>query len=173
MSDVIHMSETDSSTLRRALGNFITGVTVVATMDKGVPVGRTVNSFTSVSLDPPLILVCLHRDSLLLSQISAFGAFSVNILSSGQSHVSNAFSSKSRSQFAGIDHSLGPLGTPAITSSLACLECRLHQSLEGGDHVILLGRAETVLTSEEASPLSFFRGTVNPVDPTIPSQRGK
>lgn len=173
MSDVIHMSGTDSSILRHALGNFITGVTVVATVDKGSPVGRTVNSFTSVSLDPPLILVCLHRDSLLLSQISAFGAFSVNILSSEQSHVSNAFVSKSRSQFSGIDHSLGTLGTPVIASSLACVECSLHQTVEGGDHVILLGRAETIQTTEEASPLSFFRGAVNPVDPTLPRQRGK
>lgn len=142
-------------------------------MHEGAPVGRTVNSFTSVSLDPPLILVCLHKDSTLLSQIRTFGAFAVNILAADQPHVSHAFTSKAATQFAGIEHAPGALGTPLIPSSLACVECRLHQELDGGDHVILLGRTEGMGAREEATPLSFFRGAIGPVEPAALGRGGR
>lgn len=146
---------------REVMGTFATGVTVATTSgDSGEPYGVTVNSFTSVSLEPPLILVCLDNRLSGLGHFLAGSRFAVNILGEDQRQVSDHFATRGsdRSQF--VDGS-GLAGTPVIPDALARLECRLTESHPAGDHTILLGEVEGVHISKDAhlrGPLLYHRG---------------
>lgn len=134
----------DSRALRRALGQFATGVTVVTTRDPagGYPVGMTANSFTSVSLDPPLILWSITRTSRSLPAFLAAPNFAVNVLSADQIDLSVRFARHAEDKFAGLDWSEGLGGLPILPNLSASFECRRVASHDGGDHVILVGRVE-------------------------------
>lgn len=149
----------DARTFRDALGCFATGVTVVTAMaDDGTPIGLTANSFTSVSLDPPLLLVCIANGAGSAPTIRAAARFAVNVLQIGQQPTSNRFAGKGEDRFAATPWELGEFGTPVLTGSLASFECEAHAVHPGGDHFILVGRVLRVRFEPRRDPLLYFRG---------------
>jgi 3-hydroxy-9,10-secoandrosta-1,3,5(10)-triene-9,17-dione monooxygenase reductase component len=145
---------------RRVVGNFATGVAVVTSGSGADSHGVTVNSFTSVSLDPTLLLVCLDRSSRSRAAILETGVFNINVLSDTQEHVSRLFASKDRPQtwIDDLHCGYGKLGAPLIPDCLAYMECRLTETLEAGDHTILIAEVEHAEIADESMPLCFFRG---------------
>ena len=151
-------SETPGRQLRQALGRFTTGVTIVtAAAQDGTRAGITVNSFASVSLDPPLILWSIERRSPSLEVFRQATHFCVNILAVGQEELCQRFSSPQADKFAGVPHSTGLGGSSKLAGSLAFFECRNHQQIDGGDHIILIGAVEAFAHSD-GEPLVFFGG---------------
>jgi flavin reductase (DIM6/NTAB) family NADH-FMN oxidoreductase RutF/pimeloyl-ACP methyl ester carboxylesterase len=149
----------DARTLRDALGCFATGVTVVTTVNEaGAPVGLTANSFTSVSLDPPLLLVCLARTAGSLPFFEACDHFAVNVLHIGQQPTSNRFARRDEDRFAATPWEAWDTGAPIIRHALASFECTRHAAVDGGDHVILVGRVVRVRFEPRRDPLLYFRG---------------
>lgn len=135
------MSLDEARLLRDAFGCFMTGVTVVTTCDEtGQPLGFTANSFTSVSLDPPLLLVSIANRSGSLAAFAKGAGFAVNILGEAQKALSNTFARPSEDRFAGIDWTPGPAGNPILPEVSAWFDCRLEQAIPAGDHTLLLGR---------------------------------
>jgi flavin reductase (DIM6/NTAB) family NADH-FMN oxidoreductase RutF len=127
--------------LRRAFGRFMTGVTVVTTRDAtGQPFGFTANSFTSVSLDPPLLLVCPGKFLSSYAQFATCTHFAVNVLAEGQEDISNTFASFTGDRFAKVPHGQDENGIPLIRGALARFSCATHQVVEAGDHCILIGK---------------------------------
>lgn len=148
----------DARALRDAFGAFLTGVTVVTTVDDaGAPIGFTANSFTSVSLDPPLLLVCLAKTSRNYATLTAAKGFGVNILSEGQKDVSNTFARPVEDRFAAVDWRPGPHGSPVFTDVAAWFDCATHDVVDAGDHVILIGRVEGFDNSGKTG-LGYARG---------------
>jgi len=135
------MSSLNPKDLRRALGAFATGVTVVTTIDAdGQPRGFTANSFTSVSLDPPLILVCVAKAAASCPVFSKTGHFAVNILAESQQAVSASFSTKDGKRFSDIKWHSESTGSPLIKDVVAWFDCAKHETVDAGDHIILIGR---------------------------------
>lgn len=128
----------DPRALRDAFGAFMTVVTAQAA--DGKPRGFTANSFSSVSLDPPLLLVSIEKSSSNFEVFTKADGFAVNILSEGQKPISNIFSSPVQDRFSGADWHLGPQGAPILAGVSAWFDCALHQCVDAGDHTILLGR---------------------------------
>jgi flavin-dependent trigonelline monooxygenase, reductase component len=148
----------DVSEFRKALGRFVTGVTVVTTLaPDGAPRGFTANSFTSVSLRPPLILVCIARSAASHNIYESAASFAVSILSQDQQSISSTFASSRPDKFADIDWSLSANGCPIIGSSAAWLDCIKHDMIEAGDHTILIGRVEQFSHSARM-PLGYYQG---------------
>ncbi|MEX2623579.1 MAG: flavin reductase family protein [Acidimicrobiia bacterium] len=143
--------------LRRVLGGFPTGVTVVTATRERERHGMTLNSLTSVSLEPPLVLVCLHNDSRTLWAVQGSGWFAINFLAQGQEGVSNAFARRGEDHFAGMAAPEDGDAPPLIPGRIAHLLCQVETIHPGGDHHVVLGRvAEGV--SNELPPLVFFKG---------------
>lgn len=135
------MPALDPRALRDAFGAFPTGVTVVTTCDEaGSPIGFTANSFTSVSLDPPMLLVCLAKTSRNYAIMTGAKYFAINVLSETQKDVSNTFARPVEDRFASVEWSPGACGCPIFSNVAAWFECSMEQVIEAGDHVILLGR---------------------------------
>ncbi|WP_315927775.1 flavin reductase [Mesorhizobium sp. SP-1A] len=148
----------DPRALRDAFGAFLTGVTVVTTHDaEGQPVGFTANSFASVSLDPPLLLVCLARTSRNFETLTRAGRFAVNILSESQKDISNTFARPVEDRFAGLDWQPGPHGSPVFAGVAAWFDCSTDKIVDGGDHVILIGKVEA-FENGEMNGLGYARG---------------
>ena len=142
-----------------ALGCFATGVTVVTCVDtEGRPFGLTVNSFTSVSLSPPLLLVCIARRARCAPALLAAGHFAVNVLQTGQQPASIRFSTRDEDRFGTTPWSTGETGAPLLMDSLGVFECERHAVHEGGDHHILLGRVIKARFDAGLDPLLYFRG---------------
>ncbi|MEM0923300.1 MAG: flavin reductase family protein [Pseudomonadota bacterium] len=134
-------SPTDIRALRDALGAFATGVTIVtARAQDGEPVGFTANSFTSVSLDPPLLLVCLAHKAFSYGIFREADSFAVNVLEAGQEEIARRFATKSVDKFGETEWTPGSLGAPLIAGSLARFDCAMHQRVVAGDHDVLMGR---------------------------------
>lgn len=133
---------TDTADLRRALGAFATGVTIVTAMDRatGEAVGFTANSFTSVSLEPPLLLVCLAHTAASYRIFCASEGFAVNVLSADQEGVARIFATRGADKFSGVSWKPGVHGAPLIDGSLARFDCSMHQRVAAGDHDILMGQ---------------------------------
>jgi flavin reductase (DIM6/NTAB) family NADH-FMN oxidoreductase RutF len=149
----------DPRTLRDALGCFATGVTVVTCLGPdGAPAGLTVNSLTSLSLDPPLLLVCVAKQAMSAAALTNAAHFAVNVLHTGQQPASIRFSTRDEDRFGATPWSCGEAGAPILKDSLGVFECRRHAVHDGGDHHILIG--EVVKASFDASldPLLYFRG---------------
>lgn len=150
---------TDPKALRNAFGAFATGVTVITTRQPdGTPRGFTANSFTSVSLDPPLLLVCLAKTAHSAEVFAGAPHFAVNVLAQDQKAVSGLFASRAPDKFAQCAWSPGPFEVPMIDGALAQFTCASHQLVDAGDHLILIGRVESFATNE-GQPLGYFRGT--------------
>lgn len=152
------MTGLDPRELRDAFGCFITGVTIVTTIDDaGKPLGFTANSFSSVSLDPPLLLVSIARSSRNHRQFARAKGFAVNILSEGQREASATFARPVEDRFATVEWRKGPNGSPLIAGVSAWFDCAVHQVVEAGDHAILIGRVEAFEATQEAG-LGYYRG---------------
>ncbi|MCA8901283.1 MAG: alpha/beta fold hydrolase [Hyphomonas sp.] len=149
----------DARTLRDAMGCFATGVTVVTAIGPdGEPVGLTANSFTSVSLEPPLLLVCIAKTSASLKVIEAVSHFAVNVLHIGQQPVSAVFARAGDDRFSGTPWQRGHHDTPLIAGALANFECSHYAQYDGGDHVILVGRVERATYEPRRDPLLYYKG---------------
>ena len=146
----------DDARFRLAMSHFASGVTVVTTAHDGRLYGMTVASFASLSLHPPLVLVCIERSVKTHDAISAAGKYGVSILSSAQADISSKFASRSDDKFAGVELIEGELDVPLIAGALTAIECRLYDRLPGGDHTIFIGEVMKIHTTE-GDPLLYFR----------------
>lgn len=124
--------------LRSALARFATGVTVITTRHGGQRIGLTVNSFTSLSLEPPLVLWCLRRKSMTHAAFVTAEHFAVNVLAAGQQHLAERFAARSE-RFAGVAVRAGPYGLALLDGTVGTLICRRHRTFPAGDHVVLIG----------------------------------
>ena len=152
-----------SKDFRAAVGTFATGVTVVTTMGEDEHgYGMTANAFSSVSLDPPLVLVCVISPSEGAKHIESNQCFAVNILAAEQEPISRYFASRDRPRgsdaFAEVAHRTGASGSPILDGSIGYLDCRLHTSHEAGDHLIFIGEVLALGTDPDAQPLLFHGG---------------
>ena len=148
----------DPRTLRDALGCFATGVTVVTCLSNGVPAGLTVNSFTSVSLDPPLLLVCIAKRAATAEALITASHFAINVLQSGQQAASIRFSTRDEDRFGATPWACGEAGAPILKDSLGVFECERYAVYDGGDHHILVGRVVKASFDAGLDPLLYFRG---------------
>lgn len=149
-----------SDQFKAALGSWASGVTVVTAATDGGTYGITASSFTSVSFDPPTILVCVGNDSPILPMIEASEGFAVNVLARDQEATSNHFASRGRAVTPDLDgfaHQATPSGQPALKGALAQIDCALHAIHDGDDHRILVGRVLGARTLEEGAPLLYWR----------------
>jgi flavin reductase (DIM6/NTAB) family NADH-FMN oxidoreductase RutF len=155
--------------LRQAFGHFATGVTVVTARDgSGSPWGTTANAVSSVSLDPPLILVCFARESLTLAAIRDTGAFAVNVLAEGQRDLSHAFAGRGAAGDWERVTVPGHEGSPRLRGVLALLDCTVEHRLPGGDHEIVVGRVREAAAGRDVAPLVFYRGGYAALGAPIP-----
>ncbi len=149
----------DARTLRDALGCFATGITIVTASDAaGAPVGLTANSFTSVSLDPPLLLVCIANNAGSAATLKEAEHFGVNVLQIGQQPASNRFAGRGEDRFAATPWTPGETGVPLLDGALGSFECRRHAIHDGGDHFILVGEVVRAQFEPRRDPLLYFRG---------------
>lgn len=152
------MTDFDPRALRNAFGTFLTGVTVVTAQDTaGQPIGFTANSFSSVSLDPPLVSVCLANTSSNFSTFAETKGFAINILSEAQIDISNTFARPAQDRFATVDWQTGPNGAPILAGVSAWFDCAMFKTVEAGDHLILIGRVEA-FDQTIAPGLGYARG---------------
>jgi len=153
-----HMS---TNGLRRALGKFATGVTVVTCQGSAGPCGITANSFSSVSLQPPLVLWNIAKVSNSLQAFLDAEYFAVNILSAEQQHLSAHFALSDHTLFADIEYATNGKAVPLLPDTVACFECRTHQVHDCGDHYIIVGEVES-FRADDKQPLLFFGGEYTP-----------
>ena len=145
--------------LRSVLGKFATGVCVITTSGESVSaLGVTVNSFCSLSLSPPLVMWSLGIDSDCFDSFAQVDRYAVNILTEDQQDLSQRFSQKFKHSLGDGEWKEGQTGCPVLTDSLAVLECKIESRVEGGDHVILIGRVLSASIESDANPLIFFGG---------------
>ncbi|MFF0449753.1 flavin reductase family protein [Streptomyces sp. NPDC004609] len=149
----------DPAEFRRVLGNFPTGVTVITTHDENGPAGFACQSFSSLSLDPPLIVFMVGRTSTTWPRIARAGAFCVNVLGEEQGGLCRGFAVSGADKFAGVAHGPAPVtGSPLLEGAPAWVDCSVQAVHTGGDHLIVVGRVEALGASGESEPLVFHRG---------------
>ncbi len=152
------MTELDRTLLRKTLGQFLTGVTIVTTMTKdNEPLGFTANSFTSVSLEPPLVLVCVAKNANCCEVFSEAKQYAVNILAESQQQLSNTFASPIEDRFENTQWTTKSTGSPVFNDTVGWLDCTMHQVIDGGDHLILIGEVIAFDQSPQL-PLGYFQG---------------
>lgn len=153
-------AETEARLFREVLGRYCSGVTVVTTVSDGQPVGMTCQSFTSVSLDPPLVAFLPTRQSRAFGAIQRAGHFCVNFLSAGQVDVSDQMASSGGDKFAGIDWTLSPSGSALLPGVVGHVDCTVHAVHEAGDHYLVIGRVVDLgVGRDDLDPLLYFRGS--------------
>lgn len=155
------MTETtiDPADFRKVLGSYPTGVCVVAALDADRrPVGMVVGSFTSVSLDPPLVGFFPDRKSSSWPLIEAAGHFSVNVMGSDQQDICRAVGAKGDQKFVGVEYVISDHNLPIIANAIACIECRLHSVTEAGDHWFVMGQVLRLESTRDENPMLFHRG---------------
>ena len=151
-------TDVDPGLVRRAMGQFATGVTVITSVTGNAePVGCTVSAFASLSLDPPLVLVCIGRDRRMHDPLTSGPGFTVNVLAHDQRDVAYAFARAGRDRFARLAVRPGRHGIPRIDGALAQIQCDLHGVLDGGDHAIVVGRVRQVELAP-GEPLLYSQG---------------
>lgn len=146
---------------RRASGLWATGVSIVTTVDvAGKPFGLTMNAVTSLSLNPPMFVVCVDNNSDTLGPMSASRVFCINVLAGNQQELSNRFAKKGEDKFSGIGHARGITGAPLLDGALLAIECEIANIVAGGDHQIMLGKLRRIVTNEApgVEPLLYFGG---------------
>ncbi|MBW3611220.1 MAG: flavin reductase family protein [Actinomycetota bacterium] len=150
---------------RLVLGHFPTGVVVVTAGGPSAPVGLSVNSFTSVSLDPPLVAFCADRRSRSWAGIRSAGAFCVNVLGQDQEALSRVFAMRGADRFEGVGWSPAPSGAPLLDGVLAWVDCTIDAVHDGGDHEICVGLVQAHGVEREDGPLVFYRGGYGRFEP--------
>lgn len=149
----------DALEMRRAMGQFASGITIVTGTDTdGQPLGFACQSFSSLSLDPALILICVDERSRSWPLIAETGRFTVNVLAADQSEMCNRFGSSTGARFEGLDWTFSDLGTPSLPDALMRVHARVHSVVAGGDHSIVIGEVAELDIVRQANPLLFFRG---------------
>lgn len=152
------MKVIDPLLFRNALGGFVTGVTVITARDAaGNPVGLTANSFSSVSLDPPLILWSIGKTATCFDAFDSANHFAVHFLHSGQEAASRLFATKNVDKFSELDYETGPGDTPLLKDYAARFVCSVEHRYPGGDHIIVVGRVLD-FDSRDVAPLVFYKG---------------
>jgi flavin reductase (DIM6/NTAB) family NADH-FMN oxidoreductase RutF len=148
----------DASTFRAVLGRFASGITVVTAQDdEGKDHGMTVTAFSSVSLEPPLVLVCIARNATMHDTLYGAGTFAVNLLSLGQEALSRRFAESRDDRFDGVGYGRNLTGAALLDDALAHLECTTWARYDGGDHTIIVGRVDRA-EARDARPLLYYRG---------------
>jgi flavin reductase (DIM6/NTAB) family NADH-FMN oxidoreductase RutF len=151
----------DPRELRNVFGVFATGVTIITTNDvNGKPFGLTANSYTSLSLDPPLVLVCVDKKVDCYACFEQSKVFAVNFLAEDQEQLSTRFATKGIEKFEGIPVRQGSIGVPLLEGAIGFIECKLVNGYDGGDHTIYVGEVQAASASGER-PLLFFKGKYN------------
>lgn len=149
----------DSNEFRTVMGHFATGVTVITTHDtQGAFLGLTANAFSSVSLDPPLVMVCVDKKAESHPALLASRVYNVNILTKEQESLSRTFAKSSSDKFAGVAYHVAENGAPVLGDSVAHMVCEVRDSFDAGDHTIFLGEVKDLQMDHEANPLIYFRG---------------
>ncbi len=161
------MPSLEGDELRRILGHYPTGVCAITAKDAGGPVALVVGTFTSVSLDPPLVAFLPDRRSTTWPRIEAAGHFCVNVLSERQRHVCRALSSRSDDKFDGIRYRFSETGLPVIDGVVAWIDCQLHAVHEAGDHFIAIGLVRSLAVERPEPPLVFLRGAYGGFSPGV------
>ncbi len=147
----------DGASFRAVLGHFATGITVITAMDGDEPVGMAANSFTSVSLDPPLVLFCAAKSSTTWPRIQRAGHFTVNVLDEHQEPISQLFATRGADRFGQIGWHVDRHG-PILDDVHAFLDCTIDAEHDAGDHVIVVGRVHALGLTADAGPLLFYQG---------------
>jgi flavin reductase (DIM6/NTAB) family NADH-FMN oxidoreductase RutF len=159
------MAPVSSEEFRRACGRFATGVTIAGVLDaRGTPHGLTVSSFTSVSLQPPLILICLGHAVSVIEMFREADFFGLSVLAEGQRHLSERFARKGEDRFDGVEWHPGQNGAPLIAGALAQIECAIEQRVAAGDHDIFIGRMVHASVAE-GTPLIHFASRYRRLSP--------
>jgi flavin reductase (DIM6/NTAB) family NADH-FMN oxidoreductase RutF len=148
----------DAATYRTVLGHFATGVVIVTAVDGDEPVGMAANSFTSVSLEPPLVLFCAAKSSSTWPRIQASGKWAANFLDEAGEEVCRLFAQKGADRFARVAYAPGRTGSPILEDALAFVDCETIVEHDAGDHVIVVGRVVELGYQPEGKPLLFYRG---------------
>ena len=167
--------EPGTETFKQVMGAFCSGVVIVTGMDGERPLGVTAQSFTSLSLDPPLILFCPARTSTTWPDLERTGRFCINILGAHQEHLGRQFARSGGDKFAGIPWERSPKGCPRLAGSIAFVDCTVADIHEAGDHFIVVGRVEDLGVGQPRDPLLFYQGAfrrihplASPVDGRVP-----
>lgn len=147
----------DQAEFRRVLGHFASGVTVVTACQAGVCHGMTVSAFTSLSLEPPLILLCIDQRAHCHDVLLSAGTFVVNILAEDGEWLSRLFAGRDPDKFAKVRYRIGRAGAPMLDEALGVIECRVHSQYPGGDHSIFVGEVIATEVRRKSKPLLYFR----------------
>lgn len=151
----------DHEDFRRVCSCFPTGVTVTTLIGSdGQPHGITINSFTSVSLEPPLVLICIDCRSRMIQHLTTGCSFAINVLNKDQREISSRFARHLENKFADVTWHTGLTGSPLLHGAAAVLECGLYQTIEAGDHLIILGEVIAAVCTDRP-PLLYFRSSYN------------
>jgi len=148
----------EPAAFRRVLGHFCTGVTVITTADAAGPAGFACQSFTALSLDPPLVLFCPSRTSATWPRIAAAGHFCANVLGAGQQALARIFGTSGQDKFAGVGWAPSPRGAPVLDDALTWVGAEVEAVHDGGDHHVVIGRVTELGPCQPARPLLFYRG---------------
>ncbi|WP_406494415.1 flavin reductase family protein [Streptomyces sp. NBC_00846] len=143
---------------KTVLGHFCTGVTVVTSIDRGGPAGFTCQSFSALSLDPPLVLVCVRKESATWPGIRRSGLFAVSVLAADQQAIGDRFARSGVDRFAGTEWRPSPAGIPLISGALAWVECSVVDEIDAGDHNVVVAAVTGLEAGTAHDPLLFYRG---------------
>lgn len=156
----------DAQTFRQIAGCFATGVAIATTRAKdGTPHGLTVNSFTSLSLDPLLVLVNIDKQAGVYDAFMQSDTYAINILQQGQKALSRQFATSGIDRFAGVNYRSGQLGAPILDGCLAFFDCKIVNRLDGGDHTIFIGEVLDGAAADDGLPLLYYRGQYRQLAP--------
>jgi flavin reductase (DIM6/NTAB) family NADH-FMN oxidoreductase RutF/DNA-binding GntR family transcriptional regulator len=157
IADTAQAAHVDQGVFRDVIGRFASGVTVITTRLEEQDYGTTASAVSSLSMEPPMLLICLNRTSETREAILAAGWFAVNILSEAQADLAYAFAKKSPDKFKGTETTRGASGVPLLIGALAQLECRVSETATGGTHTVFMGEVQNAAATE-AAPLTYYRG---------------
>lgn len=152
------METCDREVFRNVIGHFASGVTVITARHAGVDYGMTASAVSSLSMEPPMLLVCINENNPTQQAVSASGAFAVNILDESQADLAERFGRWGEDKFAGVQRAYGSFGVPVLSDALAYLECRVEEDVKGGTHRVFLSKVTNAI-ARDGSPLTYFRGT--------------
>jgi 3-hydroxy-9,10-secoandrosta-1,3,5(10)-triene-9,17-dione monooxygenase reductase component len=169
MSPVTTSAPIEANHFRRALGHFCTGVTVIAAIGDGEPVGFACQSFAALSLDPPLVLFCPGKKSHTWPLIEAAGSFCVNILAHHQRDVSAVFGRSAADKFSSVVWHAAPSGSPILDGVVTWIDCTVETVMDGGDHWIVVGRVQALGETDDERPLLFYRGAYSATEQSEPT----
>ena len=158
MSSSLQALTPDPATYRTVLGHFATGIALVTAIDNGEPVGMACNSFTSVSLEPPLVLFCAAKSSTTWPRIQAAGKWAANFVEEDGEEAVRLFAQKGADRFAHLRYRPGASGSPIVDDALAFVDCETVAEHDAGDHIIVVGRVLGLGYAPEGKPLLFYRG---------------